>query len=35
MEMYAFCGLAATAALVFCVGFFALVQLWFGEVSYE
>ena len=31
MEMYAFCGLAATAASVFCVGFFAIVQLWLGE----
>ena len=33
MEIYAFCGLAATLASVFCVGFFALVQLWIGEAA--
>ena len=35
MEMYALCGLAATAASVFCVGYFALLQLWLGEVGNE
>ena len=31
MEMLAACGLIVTIGSVFCVGFFALVQLWIGE----
>ena len=31
MQLLALTGLFVTAAAVFCVGFFAIVQLWIGE----
>ena len=33
MQLLAVCGLAVTVAAVFCVGFFAIVQLWIGETA--
>lgn len=31
MQLIPFIGLVVTAAAVFCVGFFAIVQIWIGE----
>ena len=31
MQLIPFIGLAVTTAAVFCVGFFAIFQLWIGE----